>query len=158
MKALWKILPVLLLSCLIYAIAWKILARHSQESDMGPQMDVLILNDGSIARFVSKVNDSTYMALSQDNFTVSSADARLERWRAADGKGIVYSTIFGSWPVKAEPDDSSKTIALINYEDGFVPDTYPCLGYRDGWFEISFNSRKGYVSKRDFEWDAINSF
>lgn len=65
--------------------AWDVLDSLSNVT----QMKVVILPDGTVARYVSE-DDGTYTVNIQDPFTVKKEGAGVEIWSAAEGKGVVY--------------------------------------------------------------------
>ena len=130
--------------------------------DSSPRMKVIVLEDGTVARFVAE-DESTYTGDVQDTFTVDKDDASVEVWYACDGQGIVYLKDFGKVAAYSEPDDGgcsgSGVVGTLVYEEGYVPETYRCLGYRDGWFKVELaGGVVGYVSEKYLVWDAIDSF
>lgn len=53
----------------------------------------------------------------------------------------------------------SGAVGTLVYEEGYVPETYRCLGYRDGWFKVGLTDGVvGYVNEKYIVWDAIDSF
>ena len=121
------------------------------------QMKVVILQDGMVARYVSE-DDNTFTCSIQDCFTVPKDGARVELWSASDGKGIVYLKDPGTFPSYLRPDSSSARVKDLVYEEGYVPDTYKCLGLQDGWFKIEVGKTPAYVKAEAVNWDAIDSF
>ena len=120
-------------------------------------MKVAILQDGHVAR-VSSEDDSTYLCDIQDYFTVNKSDVRVELWSAADGKGIVYLKQSGERPAYSKPDHNSEVVAYLISEEGFVPETYLCLGLSDGWFKVDAGGETAYIEAKYVYWDAIDSF
>lgn len=121
------------------------------------QMKVVILHDGTIARYVSEDED-TYTCDIQDSFTVSKEEARIELWSASDGKGVVYLKEQGFRPSYSEPDPFAAIVLDLVYEEGCVPETYTCLGFNDGWYKINMGDSPAYIEAQYVNWDAIDSF
>lgn len=126
--------------------------------DSSPRMKVIVLEDGTVARFVAE-DGATYTGDVQDTFTVDKKDASVEVWYACDGQGIVYLKDFGKVAAYSEPDDGGEVVGMLVYEEGYVPETYRCLGYRDGWFKVELaGGVVGYVNEKYLVWDAVDSF
>lgn len=131
-------------------------ARDIREAS--PQMKVIVEADGTVARYVSE-DESTYTGDIQDTYTVGKENARVETWRACDGKGTVYLKEEGESPAYAEPDSSSQIVGKLIYDYGCCPETYDCLGYGDGWFKISLGGdTSAYINEKYVSWDAIDTF
>ncbi len=120
-------------------------------------MKVVVKDGDCLGRFVEEKRDA-YVVSAQDDFEVGKTGAHVEVWKASDGKGVVYLKDFGKQKVYASPDSDSKVIGRIEYEEGYVPDTYPCLGLENGWFKIRFDDKSGYIKASLTDWDAIDSF
>ena len=121
------------------------------------QMKVVILQDGTAARFISE-DESTYTCEIQDSFSVLKEEARVELWSASDGKGIVYLKEPGYRPSYSDPDLASTIVLDLIYEEGCVPETYSCLGFEDGWYKINLGKSPAYIEAQYVFWDAIDSF
>lgn len=125
--------------------------------DASPSMKVLLLKDGLAARFVSE-SDSTYVGEIQDSFEVSKTEADVEVWYACDGKGVVFLKDSGMQPAFSQADETSDVVRQLRYDEGYVPETYRCLGFKDGWFAIEVDGVTGYVREDKVIWDAVDSF
>ncbi|MDE6457053.1 MAG: hypothetical protein K2L31_00460, partial [Muribaculum sp.] len=44
------------------------------------------------------------------------------------------------------------------YEDGYVPDTYQCLGKKKGWYIVKIDGKTGYVHGDAVQWDGMDTF
>ena len=117
------------------------------------QMKVVILPDGTVARYVSE-DETSYTATVQDTITVPKEGAKVETWSAADGRGVVYMKGPGCISIHAEPDIESKTVSMFATPAGNSPHVFKCRGFRDGWYEIS----GGFVQAQYMNWDAIDTF
>ena len=120
-------------------------------------MEVAFLQDGSIAR-VLREDDTAYLCGIQDTFQVSKDEVRVERWTAADGRGVVFLKEEGRRPAYALPDSTSSVVAHLISENGYVPVAYPCLGLSDTWFRIDAGGKPAYIDSRYVIWDAIDTF
>lgn len=134
--------------------AWDVIDSRSNAT----QMKVVILPDGTVARYVSEDED-TYTVNIQDSFTVKKEDTSVEIWSAKEGKGIVYMKTPGMVQVLYEPDPTAGVKCDIIYEEGMCPDTYKCMGLDDGWYEISLGEGgSGFIQAHLMNWDAIDTF
>lgn len=120
-------------------------------------MKVVVSGNDVLGRYVSETNDS-YVVEVQDTYTVEKAGAMVELWKASEGKGIVYLKDFGKANAYAEMDKDSEIVFYISYKEGYVPDTYKCLGFNKGWFKIEKDGIAGYIQERLVNWDSIDSF
>ena len=125
--------------------------------DASPCMKVVILEDGTAARFVSG-SETSYIAEIQDEFEAPKDGARVETWYACDGKGVVWLKESGSQQVLSSPADTADAIGTLHCEDGELPCTYRCAGFRDGWFAVDMDGTVGYIREDKVVWDAIDSF
>lgn len=120
-------------------------------------MEVAFLPDGHVARILREDAD-TYLCEVQDTFTVRKSDVRVELWSAANGRGVVFLKHNGKFPAYSEPDSNSSIVAYLMAEDGYVPETYPCLGLCDGWFKIDVGGKTAYIETGFVIWDATDTF
>jgi len=139
---LYLILPIIFCAC---------------SSDHGPSMKVVTCNGDVLGRYVSETEDS-YIVEVQDTYPVEKAGARVELWKASEGKGIVYLKDFGKANAYSEMNENSEIVFSLSYEECYVPDTYKCLGYRKGWFQIEKDGATGYIQERLVNWDSIDTF
>ena len=105
-----------------------------------------------------QTTDDCYIVEIQDYVSVPKEGVHIERWTAADGKGVVFLKQCGQAPVHSGPDAHSSVIGTAVYEQGCCPDSYKCLGYKNGWFRISFDSRTGYIAEDFVLWDFVDRF
>jgi len=126
-------------------------------SVQGPSMKVVVSGSDVLGRYVSETEDN-YIVEVQDTYPVDKAGARVELWKASEGKGIVYLKDFGKANAYSEMDEVSEIVFSLCYEEGYVPDTYKCLGYRKGWFQIEKDGATGYIQERLVNWDSIDTF
>ncbi len=121
------------------------------------KMKVAFLQDGLVARVVGEDEDA-YLCAIQDTFPVPKTEARTELWSASDGKGIVFLKHPGSLPAYSKPDLSSSIVMNLTWEEGCVPETYPCLGLDDGWFRIDADGTPACIEAEYVCWDAMDTF
>ena len=120
-------------------------------------MEVALLPGGHVAR-VLREDDGSYLIEAQDTCSVPKSEVRVETWSAADGKGIVFLKSPGTSPAYSEPDLEADVAFDLRFEEGYVPETYPCLGLDDVWFKIDAGGRPAYIEARYVFWDAIDTF
>lgn len=123
----------------------------------GPEMKVVIMEDGHVGRY-SGEDEKYYFVSIQDDFKVEKTEAKIELWRAAEGYGIIYLKDFGTRDVLMEKNENAYVVGKMLYEEGYCPETYPCLGYLDGWFKTKVDGKEGYIRESEVNWDAINTF
>ena len=123
-----------------------------------PSAKVIVTEYDEVYRFLGE-EGSTYHGEAQDHIWVDKDEARIEVWRAADGKGYLSLKDLGEEPVYAEPDKGSEVIGHLTWQEGFVPDSFPCTGTVRGWFKtVTYDGRPGYVRASSVEWDPINVY
>ena len=118
----------------------------------------VVIRNGEVAGVLVEEKDDTYVIGVQDDVEIGKAGAHVELWKAADGKGFVWLKDFGSQNVYAGPDTAAEVAGTITYEEGYVPDAYPCAGYEDGWFAFLLDGRKVYAPASVMDWSAICTF
>lgn len=133
------------------------LTSCGSKTQEGPQMKVLVSDDGTVGRYVSE-DETSYCGEIQDEYRVDKSKAHVELINAADGKGILTLKEPGTMPVFADPDTSSAVIGTMVHEEGYIPEVYRCLGYKNGWFKLEVNGQTGYVEEASAKWDAVDSF
>lgn len=124
--------------------------------DASPKKIVIITQGGMVARYLTEDEDN-YIGDIQDSVWIPKSHAMIETWYASDGKGIVCLKEEGELPAYAEPDSTSKIVGKLTFESGYCPDSYDCLGYKDGWFKIKVADTEGYISGKYVYWDAIDT-
>ena len=115
-------------------------------------------NGEAVGRYV-RTNASTYTISVQDAYDVPKAGHRVVTFSAAAGQGIVYRNQDkkGNINVRKGAYRNSTVIALIPEFDG-VPDTYPCLGVKNGYYKIRIDGKVGYIRKDMACWDGMSTF
>jgi len=123
----------------------------------GTSMKVVVSGDEVIGRLVEDTGDY-YIVETQDRFQTEKKGKYVENWKASDGKGVIYMWDYGTEKAYSKPDTDSPVAFELLYERGYVPETYECKGYRNGWYEVELNGAKAYVKDDNVIWDAIDSF
>ena len=102
-------------------------------------------NGEAVGRYVH-TNATTYTIAVQDDVEVPKEGLRVVTFSAANGQGIVYRKLIrkGNINVRKGPSLKSAVIGKITEPDG-IPDAYPCLGKKKGWYKIRFDGKVGYV-------------
>ena len=115
-------------------------------------------NGEAVGRYVH-TNATTYTIAVQDDVEVPKEGLRVVTFSAANGQGIVYRKLIrkGNINVRKGPSLKSAVIGKITEPDG-IPDAYPCLGKKKGWYKIRFDGQVGYVREDMVEWDGMCTF
>ena len=115
-------------------------------------------NGEAVGRYVH-TNATTYTIAVQDDVEVPKEGLRVVTFSAANGQGIVYRKLIrkGNINVRKRPSLKSAVIGKITEPDG-IPDAYPCLGKKKGWYKIRFDGKVGYVREDMVEWDGMCTF
>lgn len=121
-------------------------------------MKVVVDNAGNVVGRYVRTNADTYTVGVQDIFVVPVSGNRVVEYKASKGQGVIWCKKVGSVNVHSNTSKESEIIGQLIYEDGYVPETYPCLGKKNGWYKTKVNNKEGYVSAKLVEWDAISSF
>ena len=118
----------------------------------------VVVKDGECLGILIEEKSDTYLVSVQDDIEIPKEGASVELWKAADGKGVVYLKDFGKENIYASPDAGSEVIGTATYEEGYLPETYDCLGLEDGWFKIQSADRQGYIQAEKVDWTALDTF
>ena len=110
-----------------------------------------------VGRYI-RTNANSYTIEVQDEVTVPKAGHKVVTYSAANGNGILYCKDWGTVNVRKHPNTSSPVIGKAISEEGYVPETYPCLGKVNGWYKTKINGRIGYVRADLMEWDGMDTF
>lgn len=124
-----------------------------------PQSMKMVVDSASnvVGRYV-RTNADTYTVGVQDIFDVAKTGKRIVTFHAKKGQGIIWCKHIGRTPVYSTPSIKSDTIGYLVYEDGYVPETYPCMGKKKGWYMVRINGKTGYVRKGSVGWDGMDTF
>ena len=122
-------------------------------------MKMVVSDNGEVVGRYVRTNADTYTVDVQDSYDVPKAGNRVVTFSAAAGQGIVYRNQEkkGNINVRRDAFRNSTVITQIPEFDG-VPDTYPCLGVKNGYYKIRINEKEGYVRMDMAEWDGMSSF
>ena len=120
-------------------------------------MEMVEDRHGNVVRRLISNNANTYTIGVQEEVEVSKIGNKVVTFRAKDGQGILYTTR-KHVNIRQQPNLESTVIGQISYEDGYVPETYPCLGKTDEWYKIKVGNKVGYVRHDLVEWDGMNTF
>jgi hypothetical protein len=118
----------------------------------------VVIKNGECQGVLIEEKADTYLVSVQDDIEIPKEGASVELWKAADGKGVVFLKDWGSESIYASLDVSSEVIGTTTYEEGELPETFPCLGLENGCFKIQFADRQGYIQTSRVDWTAINTF
>lgn len=135
-----------------------ILAVAVAVSAFSQSMKVVVDTAGTVVGRYVRANAYTYTVGVQDIFDVPKAGHKVIRYRAKDGQGIIWCRRLGRVDVYAAPSKKSAVIGQLVYEDGYVPETYPCAGKHRNWYKVRIDGTLGYVPANAVLWDAIDTF
>lgn len=128
-----------------------------KDDEGGPEMKVIIDDEGTIGRYIRE-NETSYQGEIQDSYWVEKDKAKTEMFRASDGQGIITLKSTGRKPAFCRPDIKSDVVGTMTHEEGYVPETYRCLGYIKGWFLTYVDGNSGFIQEELVNWDPINTF
>ena len=122
-------------------------------------MKMVVDKKGNVVGRYVKTNATTYTVDVQDTYDVPKAGNHVVTYNAAAGQGVVFRNQErkGNINVRKGPSTRHAVIGKIVEPDG-VPDVYPCLGKVNGWYNIRFNGKVGYVREDMAEWDGMSTF
>ncbi len=120
-------------------------------------MQMVVDRHGNVVGRLVSNNANTYTIEVQDASEVSKIGNKIVTFRAKDGQGILY-TQRKNVNIRQQPNLESTVIGQISLKDGYVPDTYPCLGKTDEWYKIKVGSKVGYVRHDLVIWDGMDTF
>lgn len=128
-----------------------------QDGNGGPEMKVIIDSEGNVGRYIGE-NETSYQGETQDSYRIEKEKAHIDTMKACEGEGILTLKDTGKKPVFSRPDTESDTVGIIIHEQGYVPETYRCLGYIKGWFLADVDGIPGFIREELVNWDPINTF
>lgn len=138
--------------------------REYDESavDFGPwnvdNQEVVIDDQGAVAGKYLFSDGDHYIVEMQDYAEVPVAGHRKVTYSAENGQGVIY-TLRSRVNVRESPTTQSAVVTVMPTPgDGMAPETFPCLGKTDEWYNIRINGKEGYVREDLVEWDFQNRF
>ena len=120
-------------------------------------MKMVLDNRGNVVGRYIRTNDKTYTVSVQDDYDVPKSGNKVVTFSAKNGQGILY-TRRTHVNIRKEPTTESPVVTQISYVKGNVPETYPCLGKVNDWYQIRVKGKVGYVRQDLVEWDGMDSF
>ena len=121
-------------------------------------MKVVVDSVGNVVGRYVRTNADTYTVGVQDIFDVPKCGKRVVEYKASKGQGVIWCKKPGYVNAYSRASKKSEIIGRLKYEDGYVPETYPCLGKKRGWYKTTLNDKEGYVPSKLVNWDAIDTF
>lgn len=129
-----------------------------------PQLQVtgismqMVVNEtgGIVGRYESTNDDGTYTIVVQDYSEVPIEGHHVVVFTPENGQGIVYS--YEDVDVYQKPNANSDVIGHIKAEEGYLPETFSCLGVENCWYKIDFAGTEGYVRLDLMKWDGMDMF
>lgn len=114
------------------------------------------IKNGDLQGHLIKTFDDCYLIEVQDTVRIAREGVEIQLWSAFDGKGVIYPSVPGKYPVYKLPEKDSVALGEIEYESGYAPQTFACLGYIPGWFKIIYAGKVGFVDEKEFTWDIAD--
>lgn len=133
---------------------------RSIQQDLNAHADTMLMvidSRGNVVGRYVRTNADTYTICVQDNVEVPIVGNKVVVFRAADGKGVLY-TQKTHVNIRQEPNTTSIVLTQISRSKNGVSDTYPCLGKTGEWYKIIAKGVVGYVREDLVIWDGMNSF
>ena len=135
-----------------------ILAMAVTVTTSAQSMKVVVDSAGTVVGQYVRANADTYTIGVQDIFDVPKVGHKVVKYRAKDGQGVIWCRHVGRVDVHAAPFAKSPIIGQLVYDEGYVPDTYPCAGKHKNWYKVRIGDATGYVPASAVLWDAIDTF
>lgn len=124
------------------------------EGSNGSHKLIVDLNGNIVGDYVGETS-TEYLGVGQDEFSVPKKGHKVIELNAENGAGVVFCKEPGDVvKVYSEPSLNASVIGKIVYEEGYLPDTYECIGKESNWYKIRFNRQTGYVLENQVEWSA----
>ncbi|VDH02554.1 SH3 domain-containing protein [Bergeyella zoohelcum] len=119
---------------------------------------VVISNSGEeVGRYIRETS-TKYLVDVQDTVWVPKKGNKVVEYSAVKGQGIIYLKNWGVVNVRKTPSTTTAVVGKLIYEEGYVPEAYPCLGYKNGWYKTEVNGKTGWVRADNVIWDSISTF
>lgn len=127
-------------------------------STYAQSMKMVVDNMGNVIGRYVKTNTDSFTVEVQDTYDVPQKGNKIVTFKAEDGEGVIWCKNPGTVNVRSIPSTKGNIVGKLSYEDGDVPETYPCLGKTDGWYKTQVNGKIGYVRADLAEWDGMDTF
>lgn len=121
-------------------------------------MKMVVDTKGNIVGRYVRTNADSYTVGVQDIYNVSKSGNKIVTFRAENGQGVIWCKQIGKVNVYSSPSTEGEIIGHLVYEDGYVPDTYQCLGKKKGWYMVKIDRKTGYVHGDAVQWDGMDTF
>lgn len=121
-------------------------------------MEMVVDSKGNVVGRYVKTNSKSYTVEVQETYNVPKKGNKIVTFSAENGNGIIYCKNFGEVNVRSTPSTSGSIVGKLIYEEGYVPDTYPCLGKTKGWYKTKVDGKIGYVRADLVCWDGMDTF
>ena len=131
---------------------------HLESIHQAQSMKMVVNSKGEVVGRYVKTNPDTYTVEVQDAYDVPKEGNKIVIFNAENGEGVIWCKDFGSVNVRSTPSPDGTIIGKLIYEEGLVPETYPCLGKTDGWYKTRIDGKIGYVRSDLVEWDGMDTF
>ena len=121
-------------------------------------MKMVVDSEGNVVGRYVKTNSNSYTVDVQDTYDVPKEGNKIVTFSAEKGEGVICCKNFGKVNVRSTPSTDGTIVGKLVYEEGDVPDTYPCLGKTNGWYKTSIDGKVGYVRSDLVDWDGMDTF
>ena len=120
-------------------------------------MKMVLDNRGNVVGRYIRTNDKTYTVSVQDEYDVPISGNKVVTFSAKNGQGVLF-TRRTHVNIRKEPSMEAPVMTQISHVKGRAPETYPCLGKVNEWYQIRAKGKVGYVRQDLVEWDGMDSF
>lgn len=121
-------------------------------------MKMVVDASGKIVGRYVRTNADSYTVGVQDIFEIPRTGHKVMELRAKNGQGVIWCKTIGRVSVYRTPTLKGDIIGHLIYEEGYVPETYRCLGTKKCWYKVKINNQTGYVPKDSVQWDGMDTF
>lgn len=122
---------------------------------------VVVDKDGMEYRFVGDCGEE-YLVMAQDYGLIPKKGSRTYESSPFNGTGWVVAKEPGRYNVRQQPTTKSPVVGTITYEEGYLPEAYPCLDQVQEpdtwywWFKIRYGDKVGYIRTDLADWHSLN--
>lgn len=127
-------------------------------SGYAQSMKMVVNSNGEVVGRYVKTNSNSYTVDVQDSYDVPKEGNKIVTFSAENGQGVIWCKNFGKVNLRSTPSTQGTIVGKLFYEEGSVPETYPCLGKQDGWYKTKVDGKIGYVRSDLVEWDGMDTF
>lgn len=148
-------------NCVFYNQQWAYVStKYSQTSISLWKRQMVVTKDDNIAMLYLGETSTHYYCETQETYMIEKDKAKITIYSAKDGNGIVAiksnqksaPAVFSSYS-----SDSELITHLPLDKEGYLPEPYKCLDYRNHMFLVAFEGSEGsgWVSENNVKWFPI---